>query len=491
MRLRMIPLATLLAATAAAETRHVPAEYPTIRAGIDAALAGDVVLVADGVYTGPDNKNLSFNGKAITVRSESGAASCVIDCEGDGRGFVFDNTGETAESVVEGFTIQNGNASHGGGIFIMYAGPTIRACVLKNNADSGIYAWADPNEVAPLVVDCVFVGNFAENFGGGAYIRGGRIVDCVISGNRTREYSSSGGGLYLRDARLERSVVAGNESSVAAGVFLGERSEILASVLIGNRSDNRGGGVFVSPSPSVIIRDCLIAGNWAFLHGGGIDAGLQEIAVNGCTIVGNYAGSLGGGIHLTGRLLLRDSIIRDNEAMLGRNIAIESASGVQAAYCAIADGPNSVFGFGGSYYEWLTPNIAADPPFVDPAGPDGDPATWEDNDYRLSAGSPCIDAGNPALAWNQQNLLDAAGRIRVWDGDADGIARVDIGALEYGASCRGDADGDGTIGLADLAILLGAFGGSGGAQAGDTNADGLVALDDLAVVLGGFGTSCD
>ena len=39
-------------------------------------------------------------------------------------------------------------------------------------------------------------------------------------------------------------------------------------------------------------------------------------------------------------------------------------------------------------------NIADDPLFVDPDGPDGDVLAWEDNDYHLTVGSPCIDAGD-------------------------------------------------------------------------------------------------
>lgn len=81
----------------------------TIQAGIDTAIDGDTVLVADGTYTGDGNKNLDFTSKLITLCSEHGPVNCIIDCEGSGRGFSFDD-GETSTSVLDGFTITNGQS---------------------------------------------------------------------------------------------------------------------------------------------------------------------------------------------------------------------------------------------------------------------------------------------------------------------------------------------------------------------------------------------
>jgi hypothetical protein len=97
---------------AASSTLTVPSEkYPTIQAGIDATAPGDTVLVAPGTYRGAGNRNVSFSGRAIVVRSEGGSGVTVVDVAGSAadpaRGFQF-NSAEPSEAVLEGFTILNG-----------------------------------------------------------------------------------------------------------------------------------------------------------------------------------------------------------------------------------------------------------------------------------------------------------------------------------------------------------------------------------------------
>src|SRR5437763_1278627 len=80
-------LGVMLVAGAAigSATLTVPAAFPTIQAALNAAASGDTVLVANGVYSGPGNVNLDFNGKAITLRSAGGRDACVIDCQSAGN----------------------------------------------------------------------------------------------------------------------------------------------------------------------------------------------------------------------------------------------------------------------------------------------------------------------------------------------------------------------------------------------------------------------
>ena len=122
-------------------TIRVPGDYPTIQAAIDAASFADRVLVSDGTYTGEGNRDIDFKGKDISVVSENGPNRCIIDCEGKGRGFYF-HSGEAHNSILSGFTITNGQADIGGGIYADASSPTITNCILRGNGASDSMDWA-------------------------------------------------------------------------------------------------------------------------------------------------------------------------------------------------------------------------------------------------------------------------------------------------------------------------------------------------------------
>lgn len=192
------------------KTLRVPARYPTIQAAIDAATNGDTVLIADGTYTGMGNKNLTLKDKNITVRSENGPKNCIIDCQGEGRGFYlmpisYPLTSPITNPIISGLTITNCNITDGagGGIYSHYAiYPTIKNCIIsKNNASNGggIFLTSLFSEIT----NCLIVDNTASNFGGGIYAYGATpltvdITNCTI----TRNTAYAGGGAYVPSRKI-------------------------------------------------------------------------------------------------------------------------------------------------------------------------------------------------------------------------------------------------------------------------------------------------
>jgi hypothetical protein len=184
-------IVVLIANSALGTIRYVPKEYANIQDAIDACQDFDTVVIAPGRYTGPGNRNINLRGKAITVRSTDPSSSqiiseTVIDCEGQGRGFVF-YTGEKGDSKLSGLTITNGYGILGGAIYCYNnSSPSINNCVIKTNSAvfGGGFACANSN-TKPRITNCIITANTALVGGGGFYINVSSpiIRNCIISGN--------------------------------------------------------------------------------------------------------------------------------------------------------------------------------------------------------------------------------------------------------------------------------------------------------------------
>jgi len=419
----------MMAATiAAGRTIYVdgdgPVDFNNIQSAIDDSNDGDTIIVADGTYTGDGNRDIDFLGKAITVRSENGPESCIIDRPGK-IGFTFHNE-EGADSVLEGFTISRASALEAGGaICCSGSSPTIRNCIIRDSRVRCIYYDAIGGGIycsrsSPTIVDCIITDNWAGSIGCDGHAYGGGIYcyrsspvirNCTISDNSVgSEGRSAGGGIYSCNCNLiiSHCKISGNGAGQGSGIYCSDSSlSVRNCEITGNEVSDDGGGI-CSFNSSVSIINCILSANDTDEVGGGICSYDSSVSIINCTIAGNQAGDAGGGIYAEGGdVTITNSILRDNfdDNMYDPepNEPIVTFSNLQPGW------PGNG-------------NIDTDPCFVSPGYWDAN-GVWIEGDYHLLADSPCINAGDPNYI-AEPNETDLDGKPRVIGG------RIDMGAYE-------------------------------------------------------------
>ena len=125
----------VFAILASANVINVPDNEPTIQQGLNIANEGDTVMVAHGTYT----ENIFWpvtNG--IVLLSEAGAETTIIDGSNSTNSVIYMyGVSIDTTTIIDGFTLQNGDADAGGGIACLSASPLIRNCIIENNEGSG------------------------------------------------------------------------------------------------------------------------------------------------------------------------------------------------------------------------------------------------------------------------------------------------------------------------------------------------------------------
>jgi predicted outer membrane repeat protein len=141
---------------------RVPSQAATIQQAIDQAEDGDTVLLADGIYTSKENRDLVISSKSIVIKSENGPEKTIIDCQGGDDefhfGFEIRNRGSN-NTVIEGITIRNGYDMHSGAIFFSASSPTLINCVFADNTALTSGGAIKCKGSSPRFINCTFVNN--------------------------------------------------------------------------------------------------------------------------------------------------------------------------------------------------------------------------------------------------------------------------------------------------------------------------------------------
>jgi hypothetical protein len=332
----------------------------------------------------------------------------------------------------------NHTPSSGGGLKAQSGNPTFTHC--RFEANSAGFGGGLFTVESPILKDCEFVGNSATLGGGMAAPFGNpTLTRCHFEGNSATKL---GGGFgtdnnvnpHLVDCRF-----IGNHSETDAGAMnlLAGSPRVFNCVFFEN-SASRFGGALQIDAEDLVMSNCVFGGNSA-LFGGAIQTfiGGSQLITH-CTIAHNTASEFAGGVFAIGSV---GEPLRFNNGVLYHNadrgvltesaqLGLKGAAPVNITY-TIVEGLDTLAGIG---------NIDADPRFVDAHGADGVTGTADDN-YRLAADAPGINAGDPEFRPTGA-LTDLDGHARVL------CKRVDIGAYEFGI---GDVNCDRVVDLSDIA----------------------------------------
>jgi hypothetical protein len=314
------------------------------------------------------------------------------------------------------------NINFGGKAISVIGSPANVAAVVLDGNENGSVVRFDHGEDARSVLN-------------GFVIRGG-------SGSNDPDGDNSGGGILVLESSptLTRLMIRDNRADYGAGIYLRDSSPIIRNVDIrSNRAGQRGGGLYCTAESSPIISYVTICDNLAVQS---VGAGIYSfngcrftltnctVAMNGAQGQGDPAGiMMSRGNHLT----LRNCLFWGN-GELQINLGTGDNDTLLLRYCDIQGGRDDMrMGAMGDFIDWNgNGNFSANPLFREP----------DAGDYRLTRGSPCIDAGDP----DSPNDLDRT--------------RVDIGAYYFNQnhppeviraipSIRVDED-CGTVTIADL-----------------------------------------
>ncbi len=262
--------------------------------------------------------------------------------------------------------------------------------------------------------------------------------------------SQGAGLLFIGTVVLLNPIFVNNQSNDGGAIYATELSNltVINGFIVGNHSFY-GGAVTAEDKATVSLINTVVAHNTALGDGGGIYNLGSRIRLFNSVLAYNSSGADGGGLwehtdHAKSGTEIVNSIIWGN-----------TASGEGSQLFQLDVEPVKLVGMKRSLFQGPLPSyvdddlltIYSEPLFVDIDGLDGVAGTLDD-DFRPSALSPAIDAGDNSLIpvdtldldvdldTTDQIPFDLLNHQRIFDGGTGGQT-VDLGPYEFGAPTLG------------------------------------------------------
>ncbi|MCH2136555.1 MAG: right-handed parallel beta-helix repeat-containing protein [Phycisphaerales bacterium] len=474
-----------LCSSATADVLSVPGTFPTIQDAIDAAVDGDKISLAAGVYQA---SGLDTQGKAITI---SGAVVWPADqltlIKGVGNASIFRiDSGEGQSTIIENMVLHLGDAPYGGAMFINGASPTVSNVLFTGNqADNGGGAVFVGPDSDPMFEDCTFYMNASGSSGGAVHVRGGSVTfeqckltynqggwgggaidafsghvvlnDCELhqnsAPNRGGAINTYGGSLAINDSFFQA-----NASGIDGGAVFTHTTQLTVqdTMMDGNNALAGSGGALLVYEGSADLQASSFQSNSAQSDGGAIVIRYGEgSTVSGCTLLDNSAGQRGGAVaHLDTQVSWSNSDVSANTSASSGGGMFNFGSMVQMAHCTVQQNNSSGTPGGG------LSNIMAQGTMIGQSSicgnlPDQVQGAWADQG-GTSVENLCLWAPEEAAccvgtgcAFTSEDMCSELGGL--W-------LAADQDCSDCPDSCLTDINGDGQTNLEDLLQMVAAWG---------------------------------
>lgn len=463
----------------------------TFNANIAATIGGAIATSGGSISLGgcvlSNNTANSSGGAVAATMSDVSVQSCTFAGNEGLDPAVWGSHGGglyvwtlTTDVEITDSTFEDNQAAHGGGLWV------------------SALAFGGSSQLS--VSECTFDGNHAYVDGGGATIgsvspQTYRLSGCTFINNTAATYAGALVSTGVGHLVVDHCIFQANSAPNGGAVSCSANNESYGEVTFNscrfnlNTATESGAAVRVSSLAKIRMVNCVVHNNTAPVAGGAIADTIDgfwqgRFDLVNCTVANNN----GGGIMIDApqtTSTVSNSIIwgNPNGGQFVGTQPLVRYSDVQGGAVGVGI-------------------INANPLFLGALG----------GNYRLNAGSPCVDAGhNWALPADAFDLNTNGDTMELWPGDFDGNPRITDNPAIAGAGCSpipaivdmgafetvgvpapfpvllADLNGDGVVSVPDLLMLINAWGKCGGCCTADLNLDGEINVPDLLLLINHWG----